>query len=268
MKRNGILAATAALVGLVLIVPPAVATHGGKHPTFGTRDVYFHCTGETKISQLNWAIGVATTGGINGGATGWNATPPAQSVTDGAGCGGFDAGATTNELYDPVFEGTFIGNLRDMTVRVHEFVTNQTRSGAIKQLTIYAEIDGEPIFPKGAIEGGYLGRSVSVTPTRVNSGATDLYEFSITNIGFARDILDADGKVIDVETGGMALENGNGTAEHTLRLFIGGGSTILGDPPTGLQFWVWDTSEVPSGITFNPTDLAPAKVAADLPDFQ
>jgi hypothetical protein len=29
--------------------------------------------------------------------------------------------------------------------------------------------------------------------------------------------------------------------------------------------WVWDTTEVPSGITFNPPTLAAAKIAADLP---
>jgi len=268
VKRSGILAAVAALVGLVLIVPPASATHGGNHPRFGTRNVYFHCTGETKLYNANWLIAAATTNNLYGGATAWNTTRPADSVTDGAGCGGLDTGGGTNEAGDPVFEGSFFGNLRDMTVQIHEFVTNQTRSGAIKQLKIYAEIDGEPIFPKGATEGAYDGRTISVTPTRVNSGATDLYEFSITNIGYANDILDAQGKVIDVETGGMALEDGNGTTEHTLRLLIGGASPLLGDPPTGLQFWVWDTSEVPSGITFNPTELAPAKVAADLPDFQ
>jgi hypothetical protein len=257
-----------ALVMVLILAVPASAGHGGIHPTFSTRNVYFHCSGETKLYQANWLIALATTTNLYGGATAWNTTQPSQSVTEGAGCGAFDVGWSTNEIYDAVFEGTFTGNLRDLTVRIHEFASNQTRSGASKQLKIFAAIDGEPIFPIGGQEGTYEGRNVSVTPTRVNSGATDLYEFSITNIGYAQDIFDSQGKPIDVETGGMALEDGNGSTEHTLRLFIGGESAPLeGDPPTGLQMWAWDTTEVPSGITFNPASLAAAKVAADLPNF-
>jgi len=36
---------------------------------------------------------------------------------------------------------------------------------------------------------------------------------------------------------------------------------------TGGTFFVWDTTEVPSGITFNPAGLAAATVKADLPDL-
>ena len=56
-----------------------------------------------------------------------------------------------------------------------------------------------------------------------------------------------EGKLIDIETGG----------------------TALGQTPQGHKAgnWVWDTTEVPSGMTFNPSSLAAARVAADLPDF-
>jgi hypothetical protein len=39
------------------------------------------------------------------------------------------------------------------------------------------------------------------------------------------------------------------------------------DVKTKLGAWVWDTTEVQSGITFNPPTLAAAKMAADLPDY-
>lgn len=244
------------------LVAPAAATHGGIHPTFKRDDVWFHCTGETKIYQVDWLL----SGSTNGGATSWDRLPPSGSVFDGAGCGGFDVGEISQEFYDVVFEGTFVGNLRDLTVRIHEAVTNQTRRAPMKQLRIYAEIDGEPIFPGGSFENGYTGRTVWVTPTRVNSGATDLFEFSMTNLGYAIDIFDEEGELIDVETGGMALEHGPGSNEHYLRLLIGGDTFIGSDPVTGLHLWVWDTREVESGITFNPPALAAATLEADLPN--
>jgi hypothetical protein len=110
---------------------------------------------------------------------------------------------------------------------------------------------------------------VTVTPEPGNAGLTDFYEFSITNIGFATEVKDAVGKVIDVKTGGAALEDGNGQLEHVIKLFIGRHGTAFGQDPAGHNagWWVWDTTEVPSGITFNPSSLAEATVAADLPSF-
>lgn len=262
VKRSGILAAAAALTLVLGVVSPSSATHGGNHPTFRSRNVWFHCTGETKLQQVNWL----TSAGSGASDATWNESPPAGSVVDGAGCGSFEPGWVSNELYDAVFVGSFYGNLRDMTVRIHQFIMGQTRQGDTQRLRVYAEIDGEPIFPGGTPDTGYTGRTLTVTPEEDNSGATHLFEFSITNIGYANDVFDAEGRLIDVETGGIATEDGNGTQEHSLKLLIGADSFLGEDPPTGWDFWVWDTSEVPSGITFNPSSLATAKVAADLPD--
>jgi hypothetical protein len=255
----------ASVLSLGVLAAPAAATHGGNHPTFPQERVYFHCSGETKIYNVNWLAQA----GAETSFVPWNTTPPPGSVTTGAGCGGADVGWVTNEVYDVVFMGTFTGNLRDMTVQLDEFIVNQMRedvTGVV--LRVYGEIDGEPIFPGGTPETGYTGRTLTVTPTRVNSGATDRYVFSITNLGYAIDIFDEEGNLIDVETGGMALEDGNGVNEHYLRLLVGIDSFPGEDPPTGTTAWVWDTTEVPSGLTFNPPTLAAASVAADLPDFQ
>jgi hypothetical protein len=190
-------------------------------------------------------------------------------VSDGNGCGAFDAGWVSNEVYDAVFEGTFSGNLRDMTIRIHDFVLNNDRdASAPVNLKIYAEVDGVPIFPGGAPDTGYAGRNVMVTPVRGNSGLTDAFEFSVTNIGFAKEIKDASGNVTNVETGGAALEDANGTQEHTIRILLGLSAFPAEEPQTtGSTLFVWDTTEVPSGITFNPSSLAAATVKADLPDL-
>ncbi|HEX9823397.1 MAG TPA: hypothetical protein VGB51_03270 [Actinomycetota bacterium] len=250
---------TMLVVLLAALGAPASATHGGIHPTFRSERVYFHCTGATKLYNINYWISESNTG--------WSTTPPAQSVQEGAGCGGLEYGGFTNEAYDVVFEGTFTGNLRDMTIDVHQLLLGNARQATTETLRLNAWIDGVPIFPVGTQPTN--GRTVTVAPVRSSSGASERFLFSITNLGFARDIFDADGKLIDVETGGVALEDGDGSAEHTFLLYLGThGNTTSADLKTKLGAWVWDTTEVPSGITFNPSTLEPARVAADLPVFE
>lgn len=247
----------------LLVAAPAGATHGGNHPTFRDETVYFHCTGQTKVYQVNWLSEV----GAESSFARWDTSAPSQSVTDGGGCGALDAGWVTNDLYDAAFIGNFTGNLREMTVSIHEFLLGNTRTSTTQKMRVYAEIDGVPLFPKGTTEGAYTGRGFTVTPVVDNGGATHFVEFSITNIGYATDIFDAEGKLIDVETGGAALEDGNGTGEHTIKMFLGMEGFPGEDPPLGGDMWVWDTTEVPSGIVFNPQQLSGDTVAADLPNF-
>ena len=239
---------------------PASADYAGIRPTFKTQDVWFHCNGQTKVHQVNFLMDQAYVP--------WSSAPPSGSVRDGAGCGGADNGWITFDVYDVAFEGTFVGNLRNLTVRIHELIFNQTRQTDSQQMRVYAEIDGTPVFPGGSAEtGGYTGRTFTVTPTPENSGVTALFEFSIWNLGFANEIRDAQGNLIDVERGGVALEDGDGTEEHSLKLYIGIDSLVGQEQPGDTDFFVWDTTEVPSGITFNPTELAPDTVKADLPNF-
>lgn len=242
----------------------AWADYTGPRPKFQRDQVWFHCNGDTKLYNANILIA-----GLSPDAyVPWDRTPPAASVATGAGCGGWDAGWVTNELYDVVYEGTFTGNLKSMTIELYDFILNQAREGTTQRMRIYGEIDGEPIFPQGdPASGAYTGRAFTVTPARVNSGATDRFQFTVTNLGYANEIYDAQGKLIDIERGGMALEDGPGTAEHTLRLLIGIDDFPAGAQRTGNDLWVWDTTEVPAGITFNPATPAAATVEADLPPF-
>lgn len=250
MRRIALLLSFVLVLSTVAVLP-AGATHGSVHPTFRSEEVWFHCTGDTKVYNVNWTLGL----GSESTYMPWDTTAPAGSVADGAGCGSFDLGGITNPVYDPVFRGYFTGNLRDLTVRLHHLVLSNRRNGQPVDITVQAVIDGVNLFPGD-------GKSVQVTPTPANSGATEQFEFSITNIGIANDILDEAGNIIGVETGGAAYEDGDGAEEHELTLFVG----LTEYPEPGL--WAWDSTEVPSGITFNPEAPAAAQVQADLPPLR
>ena len=244
---------------ILLAAAPASATHGGIHPTFREERVYFHCTGATKLYNANyWSL--------QGHVTGWDTTPPSGSVQGGAGCGGLEYGGFTNAAYDVAFGGTFTGNVRDLTVEIHQLLLGNIRTATTETLRLQAWIDDKPLFPVGTQPTS--GRTVTVTPVRSSTGASERFVFSITNIGYARDVTDPQGNVIGVDRGGAALEHGDGSEEHTFLIYVGThGNTQDADVKTKLGAWAWDTTEVPSGITFNPGTLAAAKVAADLPSY-
>ncbi len=98
------------------------------------------------------------------------------------------------------------------------------------------------------VDVGPTGTQVTVTPVRSATGLSELMEFSITGLGFANDVLDEEGNVIDVKTGGYATEDGPGETARTLRLTL---SPWYGN---NVSAWLWDATEVESGITFNPHD--------------
>ena len=247
MIRKLTVAGVCALIAL-LIAMPAHASHGGVHPTFRTEEVFFHCNGDTKLYNANWLLNL----GAESSYVPWDTTAPAASATTGAGCGAYDLGGVTNPFYDPVFNGYFTGNVRDLTLRLHHLVLSNTRNGQPVSITVQAVLDGVNLFPG-------TGKAITVTPTPGNNSATEQFELSISNIGIATDIVDEAGNVVGVETGGAAYEDGDGVEEHQLTIFVG----VSEYPRPGL--WVWDTTEVPSGMTINPATLAPATLQADLP---
>ena len=232
--------------GLVLVLAgPASATHGGIHPTFRNETVYFHCTGPTKVSNVNNAA-------ADDHPTGWNTTAPTQSVQQGAGCGAIDLGAVRNTgQVDAVFAGTFTGNLRDLTLRVHNLVLGRARTTPTFTVKVSElHIDGSLVVDN---------QTANVTPVLSSTGASELVEVSVTGIGSATEVKDANGNVIDVQTTGLATEDGDGTTAHEILIYLDT------DPNQSQSAWVWDTTEVPSGIVFNPPTLAAAQIAATPP---
>ena len=247
--RTGIrLAMAAAAMLTVAVSGPASATHGGIHPSFRSERVYFHCAGPIKVQNV--AL-------ITDGTPSWNTTEPDQSVQEGAGCGAVDPGAARGSgqetIYDAPFSGTFTGNLRDFTVELHNLALSRVRPGELFTVRVRLSIDGTPVFAETA------GQFVNVTPVASSTGASEKFLFSITELGCTRDIVDANGNVVGVKTGGFATENGDGTTEHEILL------TIDSFAVNQASAWVWDTTEVPSGITFNPSKLETAKLRVDNP---
>ncbi|MGH2691351.1 MAG: hypothetical protein ACRDHM_02500 [Actinomycetota bacterium] len=241
-----------ASAALATLATPALAAHGGIHPTFRSENVFFHCTGPTKVQNVNYQLA--------GGSPSWNTSEPTQSYTQGGGCGTLDTFlyvADPESVYDAAFKGTFTGNLRNMTVRLHNLLLGRIRTTENTQLAIRLLIDGEQYIPSVASQP--YGSQVDVAPVLSSTGLSELLEFSITGLGSATEVTDSQGNVIDIETTGLATEDGDGTAEHEVVLTV----TPFFTPYSNA--FVWDATEIASGISFNPPTLAAARLAATPP---
>ena len=226
-----------AAIGVVAgLAGPVGATHGGFHPTFREERVFFHCGGGTKVKNVDYA---------QGGLAPWDTTAPAQSVQQGAGCGVIDPSALRNTTpaggpADAAFGGTYTGNLENLTVELHMLATSPGSVGNdTVDITPWLVIDGEAYVTDTTILTG-------VPLVASSTGASRKIEFTITKLGTVREVLDSSGNVVDVVTTGLAKESAAGEHEIQLNVRIRGTGT-----PNAV--WVWDTTEVPSGITFNDT---------------
>ena len=151
----------------------------------------------------------------------WDAEAPAGSVTDGEGCGYYENLLTDDGATSPFkahWEGTFTGNLETMTVELHRLLP---ASGASTTNVIgIVTVDGIEVF----------NGDIALQPVASETGASTMSKFSLRRLKFA-------------------TEDGDGTTERTIRVTI--------DSYNEQQSaWVWDTTEVPSGITFNPESFA------------
>lgn len=229
-------AAAALMALLVLTAHPASA--GPLDPQFRNERTYFHCGAPTKLGNANLMV--------DGSVPGWNTTPPAGSVQAGNGCGTADFNAVLIVVADAnptdgVWEGAFTGNLKDLTVQVDCICLGTSRADNSASIGVRLQIDGEPITGDGTARH-------NLTVTQQNSGATQRYEFSVTNIGITEPNIDIDGDGIG--------DNPFGVEVHEIQLILEGYS-----PQTNAWgMWVYDTTEVPSGITFNPTTLAALRI--------
>ena len=238
----------AAVGVLATMAGPAAATHGGFHPTFTEQRVYYHCGEGTKLKNVDHA---------QGGLSPWSATPPPGSVEDGNGCGQLDPSALRNTqptggATDAAFGGTYTGNLQNMTVEMH-LLAHSPANAATDTMTVtpWLVIDGETFVADTTMLN-------NVPMVSGNSGATRKVEFTITNLGKVTEIKDAQGNVTGLTLAGLAKESAN--VEHEIQLNV----RVRGVGAENV-FWVWDTTEVPSGITFNDTTPSTTKVQATPP---
>jgi len=149
----------------------------------------------------------------------WNTTPPPGSVQAGNGCGYWDP-LINNNAPSPVpfyalWRGKSTGNLKNFSVELHRLLP---ASGATlpNQFVLFVEVDGEERF----------NGNIVLTPTVSSSNASHKMQFTLQNLGYA-------------------TEDGDGTQERTITLRL----TSFNETQS---IWVFDTTEVPAGITFNP----------------
>lgn len=208
-------------------------------------ETFFHCTGDSKVLNVLTVQDPPS----------WDTNSPTASVTEGAGCGYADPGSRTGtnqeNVYDAVFKGFHAGNLDSLTVRLHDMGVGPARTGAEQTLGVRISVDGVSMFdtitpaegPTDLVFGPPVPvpatTQVKVKPVRSETGATQLVEFTVTGLGFME-------------------QAGPGTLEREVLVTVNSLSETN-------SAWVMDTTEVPSGITFNPETPAAAAVAATTP---
>ncbi len=214
------------LTAALLSVPQGsvLALHGPTGvdftPNDRTEQVYYHCEGATKLHNV-----------IVDGSIPWNTTAPGASVTAGAGCGSIDNGVQGNNqvsIQDSHFQGAFFGNIDDITVLAHNIYLGPARQSASYGVNVRLSIDGESLL-------GANGKDVTVTPVRSSTGLSELVKFTITGLNLMNEANDSEHDVLLTLSGGtVAVPNGANPVRDSQNL------------------WVYDTTEVPSGLIFNP----------------
>jgi hypothetical protein len=192
------------------------ATSAGAERLLRTERVYFTCADDTKVQNASAAQGRIPS---------WSTQAPTQSVQQGAGCGYYDnavwiSSVLPSEMHRTTWEGTFTGNLDSLTIEAHNIYVGGGRVSEVFEGAVEVTVDG-----------AIMARDFfSVTPQRSETGLSEAIVLSIAGLG-------------------LVAENGEGTFSRTVRVDL----SSSGETQSA---WVWDTTEVPSGITFNPESLA------------
>lgn len=221
---------TVAALAALTVLAAGPASAGPLDAQFRRERVFFHCSEPTRVGNANLVAGAIPS---------WDTTAP-SSVQGGEGCTTADVNGVVlvvdpqENPTDGVWTGTFTGNLDKLTIHAHCMLCVGTaRADGAATIGIRLTIDGEPITGDGAT-------SHDVAAVEDNSGVTQLYELTVTNIGIKEPNTDTNGDGVG--------DNPFGTEEHEITLTLDG----YGVDTNTFGQWVYDTSEVDSGITFNP----------------
>jgi hypothetical protein len=212
------------LVASLMAVSSASALHGPTGEDFTPNDrlerVYFHCEGAAKLHNS-----------VQDGSIPWDTTAPTQPVTAGAGCGSLDNGLWGNNqvsVQDSHFQGSFAGNIDKITVEAHNIYLGPGRQSSSFTVNVRLAIDSEPML-------GATGKDVTVTPVRSSTGASEMIKFSIVGLNLMNEANDIEHDVLLTLNGGAFVANAQVFPVHDSQ-----------------NIWVYDTTEVPSGLVFNP----------------
>ncbi len=205
----------AAIALLLAVVAVPAGAQTTIEPTLRTEQVFFHCDSPNKLANVDAVV--------NGQSPSWDTTAPSTSFTAGGGCGFYDnllsgTGPTGQPTASAIWSGTFTGNLDTVAVELHRLLGGAGGSVTAPQLVAILTIDGTVVF-----DG-------DITPffTVSDTGASESTTFSFPGLKYV-------------------TEDGDGEKERTVTLQI----DSYNEAQTA---WVFDASEVPAGLTFNPED--------------
>jgi hypothetical protein len=234
MSKRTWVAAMAAMTVMGLS-SPASANHTPPGepftPLYVETPVYLHCNGPARLGNVH-----AT---VDGDFVTWDGTKPTASATGGAGCGTLDTFAAGSSNHNPIYDfpvkGTFTGNIDNITISF--WAIELAGSRALNQFTVdvHLQIDGQDILTRVKTNAArdYM------TPSGDGTSPARLYEVTVTKVK------------LDSEAAH--------TEEHLIEMtlyskFING---------SGINMWVYDASEVPSGLTINDKTPAAVKIPRD-----
>ncbi len=222
----------AVLCAGVLAAAPASAAHtaaGEFVPEYVETPVYFHCNGDTKVSNLH-----AT---LDSNYVSWDTNKPTASYTSGAGCGTADSAvegtADRNPIYDFTVAGFYTGNVDTLTLRLWA-IEGFGRTANKMDMKVHVTIDGEDVLKRGTV--------ANAVPIASSTGATRLYEVTITGVDLGR-------------------ESDHSTEHEVLATVYPQFVNRTG----GGIVWVYDAAEVDSGLVFNDTTPAATTIARNVP---
>ena len=187
---------------------------GATPASAASQRVYFECS--------------STVGNLGGDTASWNTTPPAESFTEGGGCGYVDS--SQNGSAGPVsveqarFAGTYTGTLGSLNIRLDTIPVGSAQVGEKVEFDLTLSVDG-----RDALGGA---RRVSVQPVIASSGRFHSYYLSVVGLPYT-----------------TSIEN----RQHTVQLT----ADIVNQ--TGVA-WIYGAREVPSGLDFNPAGTHPTIV--------
>jgi hypothetical protein len=180
--------------------------------------LYFHCANSQNAPT---PLKVQNLGTVTGYPS-WNGTAPTTSYTAGGGCGTADPGpaegTAPRNLYDGVFAGTHGGAIDKMRFELHSLVLSQARN--TPQSTLRVKIRFGAANDTFAAAPAVAERTVSVTPEKSATGATEVFKFTLDELEIPAD-----------------------AASRVISLTI---ATDL----TYANAWVFDATEIASSVTF------------------
>lgn len=218
----------AVLAALMMVAGPAVADHTAPGepfvPVYVETPVYLHCNGAVKANNVH-AVAQST-------FVSWDENQPTASYTTGAGCGYADTfltgAADHNPIYDFPIQGTFEGNIDNLTIRFWAIDVSGSRALDEFTVNLHVQINGQDIIARGTEAHAPVINS--------STGVSRLYEVTVTSVGF--NSLQAHNTVHNIQI-----------TAHTK--FIDG---------SGVLAWVYDAAEIDSGLVINDTTPAAIQI--------